>query len=626
MSRIIDWWQWAKAMGIRYIAFRFFYELQLRTGFLKWRFPINPAFRSWISLAKWRVNAPEFLIASREEIKFEVNPSEQLRSEAERIFNGEIQFFQGEWLKVPLDEWLLNVSTGYKYDNKIHWTAIPDFNASMGDIKYVWEKSRFLFLQTILRYDVAYTKDSSPWVFAQIESWIEHNPINQGPNYRCSQETSLRVFNWIYALYFYKNSSQLSTARFERILFSIYWQLKHVRENIHFSRIAVRNNHAITETLALYVAGILFPFFPESNEWRKKGKEWLEEEIFFQIYSDGGYLQYSFNYQRVVVQLLTVGFAVAHLQKDQFSSIVYERAHKMVELLATCQDAVTGQLPNYGANDGSLFFNWNDESYRNYRPSLDALHYLITGSDLYDRQFDDRAWFGFQKISTFKLEKLTIKDGTYSFDKAGLFACRQDHLLVMIVCVKYQNRPSQADNLHLDIWYKGENIVRDSGSYRYNADASLVKYFFGTESHNTIMIGENDQMKKGPRFIWLNWSRSNLAGWKNNTTDFVFEGIIHAFDSIGTRSLKRRVSLNKQNSTLTVTDSVDNHDQNKLRQLWHVNPKINVVFHSIDEGIFSIQPISKNMYFSSTYGQMETVPQLEFQTLTNKITTIISVL
>jgi len=140
------------------------------------------------------------------------------------------------------------------------------------------------------------------------------------------------------------------------------------------------------------------------------------------------------------------------------------------------------------------------------------------------------------------------------------------------------------------------------------------------------MIGENDQMKKGPRFIWLNWSRSNLAGWKNNTTDFVFEGIIHAFDSIGTRSLKRRVSLSKQNSTLTVTDSVDNHDQNKLRQLWHVNPKINVVFHSIDEGIFSIQPISKNMYFSSTYGQMETVPQLEFQTLTNKITTIISVL
>ena len=48
---------------------------------------------------------------------------------------------------------------------------------------------------------------------------------------------------------------------FKRIINSIYWQIDHVYKNINFSRKTVRNNHAITETLSLYLSGLLFPFF-----------------------------------------------------------------------------------------------------------------------------------------------------------------------------------------------------------------------------------------------------------------------------------------------------------------------------------------------------------------------------
>ena len=57
-----------------------------------------------------------------------------------------------------------------------------DFSMEAGDIKFVWEKSRFCYLYTIFRYDQKYNCDSSEFVFNEIISWINSNPLNCGPN------------------------------------------------------------------------------------------------------------------------------------------------------------------------------------------------------------------------------------------------------------------------------------------------------------------------------------------------------------------------------------------------------------------------------------------------------------
>lgn len=155
----------------------------------------------------------------------------------------------------------------------------------------------------------------------------------------------------------------------------------------------MRNNHAITETLALYLVGLLFPQFPESGEWKKKGKKWFEEEIKYQVAEDGTYLQFSMNYHRVVVQLLTWAITLADRNGERFCDEVYKRAYQSVNFLYQCQDDSTGWLSNYGSNDGALFFKLNDCDYRDYRPQLDALYYLLTSEHLYDRQYEDREWY-----------------------------------------------------------------------------------------------------------------------------------------------------------------------------------------------------------------------------------------
>ena len=78
---------------------------------------------------------------------------------------------------------------------------------------------------------------------------------------------------------------------------------------------------------------------------------------------------------------------------ERFCDEVYKRAYQSVNFLYQCQDDLTGWLPNYGSNDGALFFKLNDCDYRDYRPQLDALHYLLTSEHLYDRQYEDREWY-----------------------------------------------------------------------------------------------------------------------------------------------------------------------------------------------------------------------------------------
>jgi hypothetical protein len=615
MTYAFQWLKLALAMGWRYVFFRLFFELKRKTGLLKSAFPVNPHYCEWITLEQWRVKASKFFFNSRTDIRIPI--TDALKEKATRILNYEVQFFNGEWKKMADDDWNTNPVTGHRYDVIQHWTEIPDFHPVFGDIKYVWERSRFTFLHTIFRYDSASGADSSAWVFKQIESWIKYNPINCGPNYRCSQETSLRVFNWILALYFYRDSQALTPSLFKKIIFTIYWQLKHIRSNIHFSRIAVRNNHAITETLALYTAGLLFPFFEEANEWKTSGRKWFEQEIAYQVYEDGTYLQFSFNYHRVVIQLLTWAISISRIHKEEFDEIVYQRAYASLQVLLHSQDPISGQLPNYGANDGSLFFQWNDELFRDYRPAIDALHSLLTSHSAYEQQYEDRFWFGITSGLS-KFPSIKVTSGSFSFKQGGLYGYRTDDMLFWINCPSYKDRPSQADALHLDLWYQGRNLLQDAGSYRYNTEATIVKYFAGTESHNTVMLGEDDQMLKGSRFIWLEWTQSGDAGWYASCNQIVFQGTAYVYRYRGKIAHTRTVQVDVTKRTIIVNDTMTG--KVKLpRQLWHIPPQNRgrISFKSDDTAI--CKELKK--FYSPTYGIKEECIQIEFQPVSSTLTT-----
>lgn len=606
-------------MGGRYFAFRAWYEFMRRSGLLKGQFPVNPEQKTYIPLQQWRKEAAPFFFESREALAIKKEKDELLRQDALRILNGEIQFFSHEWKNLGKDyDWVTNPDTSYRYDIRKHWTEIEDLSREAGDIKFTWEKSRFSYLYTIIRYDHHFDEDHSSFVFHEIEDWIDKNPINQGPNYKCSQETSLRILNWTFALYFYRNSEHLTEELFQKIMHSVYWQIRHVRSNIHFSRISVRNNHAITETLTLYLTSLLYPFLPDAKERKKKGKAWFEEEIAYQVYEDGTFLQFSMNYHRVVIQLLTWAIGLAELNHERYADVVYERAYKSLEFLFQCQEESNGWLPNYGSNDGALFFKLSQNDYRDYRPQLDALHQMLTGKKLYSKDYEDKNWYG---VSMVKYPAIERKYGCISYPVSGYYLIREQDILTFIHCGDYKDRPAHADNMHIDVWYKGDNVLLDAGSYKYNTTSELTKYFGGSESHNSVMLDNNDQMLKGGRFIWYYWSKNAKAVLSENDDAFVFEGQVNMFRHLGNniQHIRKVVKL-KNEPQWVVIDEIKNLPTGMaIRQLWHTNSKgLNVECEGIEAQ-------TEKGWVSDYYGEKTECDQKTLETKENKITTTITI-
>lgn len=612
-------------MGWRYVYFRASYAIKVKLGILKWFYPTKFVLKDIITLNDWREKSKPFFFESKESIPhfaISLEAKRLLETEFKSFLAGDFTFFNHKTIHIGVDyDWLSNPDTGAKYDINTFWANVPDLDPIKGDIKYVWEKSRFSFLYLLVRYDFHFKNDQSQIVFDTIEDWIDRNKLNSGPNYKCSQEISLRVLNWVFVLYYYKNSNNLTESRFKKIISSIYWQLKHVELNINFSRIAVRNNHAITETLTIYIIGVLFPWIDESKKWKEVGKRYFEEEVKYQIYDDGSFLQFSHNYHRVAAQLFTWAQVLSKNNLDKFSDSVLERFNKTFKFLYAHQDGFTGNLPNYGANDGALFFKLNSAEYRNFYPQLNALYFSLKNQVLTNNidWCEDIFWYGAKTIP----EGIDIeRNSTSGFKQGGFYVLRNDANFATIRCGSHKDRPQQADNLTLDIWHEGKNLIRDNGSYKYNTDPEMLNYFTGTASHNTIMLGDHNQMQKGGRFIWFYWSQAISANVNETDRQLFFEGEIEAYKQINSGIIhKRRVVMNKTIPQWDIEDRITysrghKNDSLIVKQLWHLHPDF------FDDG-FEIEAVNEfghplvykiiESWHSSFYGVKERSKCLVFE-------------
>lgn len=600
-------------MGMRYTLFRLMHELSVKIGLLKLKFPSDPEnIAISITLKEWREDAPNFFFDSRESLTIPKNRDLVLKKSFDELSDNIHTFFSKTKFNLGKNyDWVTNPESNHKYDLK-HWSKIKDLSKEAGDIKFVWEKARFSFLYDIIRYDYHFDEDCAALVLNEIDSFIDHNPINLGPNYKCSQEISLRILNWTFALYYYRNSQELSEKRFNKIMNAIYWQLHHVYHNINFSRIAVRNNHALTETLMLFLGGLLFPFLPNTKKWSRKGKNWFEEEIAYQIYEDGTFLQFSMNYHRVAIQLLTWGIRLSELHKDSFKSIVINRAKKSLDYLRTCQDDISGKLPNYGANDGALFFKLTNDDYRVYTSQINDLS-AVLNHEVSEHQ-ESQMWYGIKNCETasFKPEMVA------TYPNGGHYIINDGSSKTLIKCAKYKDRPGHSDNLHLDIWLNGENYVWDTGSYKYNTVEKYSRFFSHCYGHNTVSVCNKNQMLKGSRFIWNYWNKKAKATLTENKDGFEFDGQFTGFPELGNKIVhNRKVVKPKKMNKWVVTDSLKNADGYIAQLYWHFNPKTHgqIQINCIDGNGNILQPEIEEKWCSNYYGELE--PSIKYTYFSN---------
>lgn len=624
--------QLIRNMGARYALFRLQYEAKRRFLPFKLYAPTYSNLSLKTSYKNWLKHNPTKVFVTRGTLNLTPTKSEIIRTHYEKIKNGSVFFFRSEWKAInPANPWHQNPDSGFVYDKTTHWSKIADYSAAQGDIKYVWERARFTHLLDIIRHDYHFNETHAQEVLNEISDWIDNNPSELGPHYRCSQEISLRLLHWLMTMNYYEGDEQITAAFWEKFENSVYKQLMHVYHNINFSRIAVRNNHALSESLMLYIGGSLFPHFPKAAKIKAAGKRYFEEEIAYQIYADGSYLQYSNNYHRVVIQLLSIAISFAERNQERWSDSLYQRAALSLEFLQAQCDPQNGELPNYGSNDGALFFPLSDTSYRDYRPALNALHQALYKTSLYTEEaiLEEAYWLCNFTNGALLPKKKSETSGlkTYSTTQGGYAMYRDEDSFSFLKCAGYKDRPAQADNLHFDLWYKGKNILRDNGSYKYNASKEDISYFMGTASHNTVQLGPFDQMLKGGRFIWYYWNQDAKISAFERPNEIVLEGKVNVFGHVKKGIYhSRKIAKTKGKAEWLIEDEFNETNHQPLHQRWHIHPDFTNEFDisAVDQNGTALKAEIADAFYSSYYGLKEQSKCIIFTSETKKIITRIA--
>ena len=69
----------------------------------------------------------------------------------------------------------------------------------------------------------------------------------------------------------------------------------------------------------------------------------------------------------------------------------------------------------------------------------------------------------------------------------------------------FKSRPAHMDQLHIDLWHKGVNIICDSGTYSYASE--IGNELSSTAAHNTVKMLDIEQMNKKGAFLVIDWTK-----------------------------------------------------------------------------------------------------------------------
>ncbi len=522
MNKLLQILQTIPKLGYKNVAYMAWYRYSMKSGVRKKLFPVKES-----------VEGP-FYKSCKKEHNYPKEWMPALRKKADEIVDGKLHWFwfhrvdagsPPKWFKNPFDGSELSSDAQRK-----HWTELGDFNLNSGDIKILWEPSRFYWLIDLARaYRVYGKKDYLYTINEWLDDWSANNPLNVGPNWKCGQETSIRILNLVQAAQILDQHKESEPA----LCKLIEQHVKRVAANVRYA-VAQDNNHGTSEAAGLIIGGAFLKsnsqdetIKKQAQKWIAKGRSLLEERTQYLISDDGSFSQHSTNYHRMLVDtLFLVEVYRREYDLERFSDDFYTKFIAAINWLEQMIDPLTGQVPNLGHNDGSRLLNTHGCSYVDYRPSVQTASTLLHKSLRFDEGIWNESLFWFDtditQMSVEPIKKKTgILDGRY-------LILNEKRAWGMLRLPGFKFRPAQNDLFHFDFWVDGKNVACDAGSFSYAEPAG--EKFTSVESHNTVQFGDKEPMPKIGKFLHTHWVQSiqeqvfrtkgDVKFWEGKMRDF----------------------------------------------------------------------------------------------------------
>jgi hypothetical protein len=436
----------------------------------------------------------------------------KLYEQADEIVEGKIRLFGGPAVPLalslpgPLGEWT-------RYESM-------DGIVNGQDIKYIWEPGRFGWACTLAMAYHLSKKEAYAIAFWQYTGqFLASNPPFMGPHWCSAQEVAIRLVALAFALQVFAQPGLLSGEQLEKITRSIAMHAERIIPTLVYAR-SQNNNHLILEALGLYTVSALLPLPPLATRWHNLGWHWLQHAFLTQIDQAGSYVQHSTNYHRLMLQAALWMVAVHNFAfpGEHIPPKISTRLANATTWMWQMLDPESGRVPNLGHNDGAYILPLTVCPFADYRPvvSTSARVFLNTALVPGGEWEDMGGWLGFNSQPNQAIaEKANWKE---RFNAHPLPA-KPPHTLANAAndswayfrVTNFRTRPAHADQLHVDLWWRGLNLTLDPGTYLYNSPAPWENSLMSAFVHNTLTVDGQDFMRRAGRFLYLDWDQAKVV-------------------------------------------------------------------------------------------------------------------
>ena len=476
-----------QTLGLRKLCYYMVYQVGLRTGHYRRATPSKrmtysgtPALEPYPSFPKVSDKQKDLTLAKADEVR-----------------NGIVRLFGGE----PLP---LNLTLGRSIK---HWSALESLPPDQ-DIKFIWEPARFGWAFTLARaYAFSGDDGYASEFWKNTIQFLNAHPPNLGYQWQSAQEVAIRLMALVFCDRVFASAPSSKPDYRKRLWGAIIEHAQRIPPTLSYAR-AQNNNHLLSEAAGLFTAGLYLPDHPQAEQWRKTGWDWLNWGFQHQIDELGTYIQHSVNYHRLMLQIALFIDHLLHIKADlSWPPATLDRLHAATQWLWALTDPQSGKVPNLGANDGAYLFPLTQQTFEDYRPVVDAAAKAFLNYDVYRQpELSEMAdWF------ELTAPPLQVEKRLYAPDMPQISG---KHRRAFMHTAQFKDRPSHADQLHVDLWWRGVNIALDPGTYRYAASPPWENALASSKVHNTLTINDQDQMLRAGRFLWLDVAQAQILSHK----------------------------------------------------------------------------------------------------------------
>ncbi len=504
---------------------------------------------------------------------------------AERLLRGEWEVLGVVRTDLVLPDWFHDPVTGRRSaPDRYAFRIDHRSEEQVGNVKQVWEISRLQHLTVLANaWFLTHEEKYARRVADQLRSWWRENPFLSGVHWTSGIELGIRLISLAWIRRLLDDWPDVADL-FERHALAVRQIRWHQQYLAAFpSRGSSANNHVIAEASGQLAASCAFPWFRESERWRRKSALMLERELIRNTFPSGIGRELASDYQCFIAELGFVAAVEAQVSGHPLNPVVWERLCAMADSAAALLDERL-RPPRQGDSDEGRGLLLDPPALNRWSSLLALADALVGRLDWWPRPPADARSSIIGALAGTK-RNIEGRPGNRPsrFADAGITLlrtageneiwCRCDggpHGYLSIAA------HAHADALSVEVRYAGVDILADPGTYCYHGDRMWRSYFRSTIAHNTAELGGRSQSSEGGPFMWVRHARA----WEVEVIDdgdFARWTAEHdGYASLNPPALHRRsVLLDRASRSIDIIDEIEggSHD---VRLAFHLGPDVQV--------------------------------------------------